>query len=151
MPTRTIFDDIVRYLRRENLHFGIGAGDALRLAIRGEHGEYAVLIHYPWEREIVVAYAEYSFRVPPEKRGEILEMAARINWGLFFGTCEYSPETGVVRFRSTMLTDDADFNAGQFGTMLSTAVADAERYAPAFDAVIAGRMTVPGALSAVEE
>lgn len=150
MATQVVFDDIVRYLREQELHFGIGERNDIRMAIAGDHGEYGILIHYPWEREVIVVYAEYSSPIPEERRAEVLEMAARINWGLLFGTCEFHPDTGRVRFRSLMLTDDAPFHTAQFATVLSTAVANAERYAPAVKALLDGRATVVGALSLVE-
>jgi len=151
MATRVTFDDIVKYFREQNLHFGIGASNTVSLNIKGEHEQYRVLIYYPWEREIIIAYANYPFRTPEEKRPEILELVARINWGLLFSVCECRPETGMLRFRSVMLTDEASFNSAQFTTMISTAVANAERYAIAFRAVLSGNATVPQALSLVEK
>ncbi|MHB9030233.1 MAG: YbjN domain-containing protein [Candidatus Latescibacterota bacterium] len=151
MATQVTFDDVVKYFRQQDLHFGIGERNTITLTVRGENGEYQVLVYYPWEREIILTYVNYSFTVPGEKRSEILELIARINWGLLFGTCEYQPDTGILRFRSLMLTDDASLNSAQFTTMLSTAVANAERYAPAFKAVLSGKATIARALSRVEE
>ncbi len=151
MATKVTLDDIVNYFHRQNLLFGIGERDTIKLTVKGNHGEYQVYVYYPWEREIIVTYALYSFKIPEEKSAEILEMVARINWGLLFGVCEYHPETGVARFRSIMLTDDTVFNDAQFTTMLSTAVANAERYAPAFRTVLSGKASVSHALSEVEQ
>ncbi len=151
MATQVVFDDIVRYLRVQDLVFGIGERADIRMAVSGENGRYGILIHYPWEREIIVVYAECPFTVPAEHRSEALELAARINWGLFFGTCEYHPATGLVRFRTVMLTDDAPFHDAQFATVLSTAVANAERYTPVFRMVLKGEATVAEALSLAEE
>jgi hypothetical protein len=151
MATQVTFDDIVNYFREQDLHFGIGERNTVTLTVRGDNGEYQVMVYYPWEREVIITYVNYAFTVSGEKRAEILELTARINWGLLFGTAEFQPDSGIVRFRSLMLTDDASFNSSQFTTMLSTAVANAERYAPAFEAVLGGKATIARALSRVEE
>lgn len=84
MATQVTFDDIVKYFRQQDLHFGIGERNTVALTVRGDHGEYPVLVYYPWEREIVITYVSYRFTVPGEKRTEILELAARIKLGPAF-------------------------------------------------------------------
>lgn len=150
MATHVEFDDIVKFLREQGWQFGLGERNSIRLAFEGENGEYNALILYPWEKEIIVLYVEYSFTVPETHRQDILNLVARINWGLLFGVCEYHPDQGIVRFRANMLTDDAPFNIGQFSTMVATTLSTADRYAPAFDAVLNGRLMVTEALKLVE-
>jgi hypothetical protein len=150
MATQVTFDDIVKFLRAQDWQFGLGERNSIRLAFAGENGEYDALLIYPWEKEIIVLYVEYPFHFPESKRPEILDLVARINWGLLFGACEYHPDHEVARFRATMLTDDAPFHAGQFSTMIATALSTADRYAPAFEAVLQGDLTVTEALELVE-
>jgi hypothetical protein len=139
MATEATFDDIVRYLRKEGWTFGIGDTNSISMAVEGEKTLYSVLIRFPWEKEIIIIYVRYPFRIPDTKRPEALDLAARINQGLLFGTCEYAHETGEVRFRSTMLTDGAPFHPEQFSTLLATALANAERFSPAFRALLEAR------------
>ncbi len=150
MATQVVIDDIVKYFHRQNFAIGIGERNTISFMVEGEHGEYDVLIYYPWEREIIASYVNYSFRIQKKNRRETFELVARINWGLLFGTCECQPDTGVVRFRSIMLTDGTGFIEEQFATMLSTCVTNAERYAPAFKAVLGGKATAAQALIGVE-
>ncbi len=150
MPTRATFDDIVRYLRSNGWSFGIGETNSISLMLDGERHTYPVLIRYPWEKEIIVAYVEYPFRIPEERRRALLELAARINRGLYFASCEFDMDSGWIGFRTTMLTDGASFNPEQFSTMLATAISIAERYAPALDAVVSKRIDPANALKLVE-
>ena len=150
MATQVEFDDIVKFLRQQGWQIGLGERNSIRLAFEGDNGEYNALILYPWEKEIIILYVEYPFPVPENRREDVLNLVARINWGLLFGVCEYHPDHGIVRFRATMLTDDAPFLAGQFSTMLSTALSTVERYKPAFDAVLRDRLAVAEALKLVE-
>ena len=150
MATEVVFDDIVRFLRKGGWSFGIGETNSISMAVEGVRGVYSVLIRYPWEKEIIIVYVQYPFRVPEGKRHEILDLVARINHGLLFGACEYAQDTGEVRFRSTMLTDGAPFHSEQFSTMFATALSNTERYAPAFAAVLAGTEEANKAISRVE-
>ena len=150
MATQVQFDDIVKFLRQQGWQFGLGERNSIRLAFEGDNGEYNALLIYPWEKEIIILYVEYPFHVPENRRLDVLDLVARINWGLLFGVCEYHQDQGIARFRVTMLTDDAPFHSGQFSTMLSTALSTADRYAPAFDAVLQCRLTVCEALQLVE-
>ncbi len=150
MATQVTFDDIVQFLRRQDWQFGLGERNSIRLAFEGENGEYDALLVYPWEKELIVLYMGYSFHVPETRVSDVLDLVARINWGLLFGVCEFHPDLGTARFRATMMTDDAPFHAGQFSTLIATALSTVDRYAPAFEAVLHGRLTVAEALALVE-
>jgi hypothetical protein len=149
MATQVTFDDILKFLRSEGLEFGIGPKNTLALTLKTEKETYLVIIQYIWEKELIVLYVEYTFKATGRSRTELLNLAAYINWGLLFPTCEINTETGVIRFRSTMLTDDAPFYRSQFATMLATACTVAERYSPAFRAVIEGNCTAHEAIDLV--
>jgi hypothetical protein len=150
MATQVEFDDIVHFFREQGWNFGLGERNSIRLAIEGENGEYNALLIYPHEKEIIVLYVEYAFQVPESRSQDILDLVARINWGLLFGVCEFNQDKGVVRFRTTMLTDDVPLHIGQFSTMLATAFSTTDRYAPAFDAVLENGLMVTEALALVE-
>ncbi len=150
MATEVVFDDIVKFLRQNEWEFGIGSSQTISLSFEGANGVYSVYILYPWEKEIILVYAEYPFRIPESKSEEFFELVSRINWGLLFTACEYNPETGKVRFRGNMLTDNAHFYSEQFATLLATVWNTIDRYAPAFKSVLKGKRTVKEALSLVE-
>ncbi len=150
MPTRTAFDDIVRFLRSNGWSFGIGETNSVSLMIEGARHTYPVLIRYPWEKEIIVAHVEYPFRIPEERRAAIPELIARINRGLYFASCEYDMDSGWIGFRATMLTDGSAFNPEQFSTMLAAAISVAERYAPVIDMVVSGQADAATAMKTVE-
>ncbi|MFA6471297.1 MAG: YbjN domain-containing protein [Candidatus Latescibacterota bacterium] len=147
MASKVVFDDIVGFLRKNGWEFGIGSSQAVSLSFEGEHSVYSAYIFYPMEKEIILMYAEYPFRVPETRREEFFELVSRINWGLLFTTCEYNPETGKVRFRGTMLTDGAPFYSEQFATLLAIIWSTIDRYEPSFRAVLNGEQTVKEALS----
>lgn len=151
MATTATFDDIVKHLRSLGLDFGIGSQSAIALKLTGAGGTYRLILQYKWEKELIVLYIEYPFRAPRERMTEVCELAARVNWGLLFSTAEVNPDTGLIRFRSTMLTDDAPFIESQFGSMFSTACSIAERYAPAFKGVAEGNISVEDAVRNAEK
>ena len=150
MATQVTFDDIVRYLRSERIPFGIGKNNSIMLSIAGENTALNVQVAYLWEKEIICLWAAYPFGSPSRKLDAVLELAARINWGLLFSSCEVNPESGAIRFRSTMLVDDAPFSREQFRTLFATACSLADRYAPAFKQVIEGTLSPENALALVE-
>jgi hypothetical protein len=142
MATQVIFDDIVQFLRKNGWEFGIGSNQAISLSFEGENSVYTGYIIYPMEKEIILIYAEYPFIVPESKRMEFLEFVAKINWGLLFITCEYNAENGKVRFRGSMLTDDAPFIGEQFATLLAIIWSTIDRYEPSFRSLLNGEKTV---------
>ncbi|MFC1511712.1 YbjN domain-containing protein [Candidatus Latescibacterota bacterium] len=149
MATQVTFDDIVRYLRAERIPFGIGKNNRIMLTLAGENTTLNVQVAFLWEKEIICLWAAYPFHSPSSSLEEVIELAARINWGLLFSSSEVNPDTGAIRFRSTMLVDDAPFNREQFKTLFATACSLADRYAPAFRRVIEGG-SVEEALAMVE-
>ncbi len=150
LATTATFDDIVKYLRSAGLDFGIGSRNTIAMKLKGAGGTYRIIVQYKWEKELIVLYVEYPFHAPKEHMADICELAARVNWGLLFAAAEVNPDTGLIRFRSTMLTDDAPFIASQFGSMFSTACSIAERYAQAFKGVADGRLSVGTAIHNAE-
>lgn len=150
MATTVSFDDIVAYLRTTGAPFGIGSGNRIIMEAEGDHTTLNIQVVYPWEKEIIGLYAAYPVPVPADLRAHMLELAARINWGLLFAACECNPDTGIIRFRSFMLVDDAPFHREQFATMLATTISLADRYAPAFRAITESGLTVEEALALAE-
>jgi hypothetical protein len=150
MATQTTFDDIVNHLRISGFQFGIGSGNRLALSVSGKHAVLDVQIYYPWEKEIIVLYAVCPLTVTKNHGGEMLELAARINWGLLFATCEVAPDTGSIRFRATMPVDESPFHREQFDTLLATVCSLADHYYPALAMVIEKGVAPAEAVAAVE-
>ncbi len=149
MATRVTFEDIIRYFRAERLEFAIGKDDTVLLAVAGKQVPLTVQVSFIHEKEIISVHAVYPFRAPLKRMAEALELAARIKWGLRFAGVGVNPENGVIRFRSTMLVDDAEFNREQFATLFATGCSTADRYAPVFQKMIEGR-SIKRALAAAE-
>lgn len=138
MATRVTFEDLVQYFRAERIAVGIGKDNSLLLSIAGKSTTLTVQVSFIHEKEIICLHARYPFTATDDRLPAVFELAARINWGLLFAVAEVNPENGSIRFRSTMLVDDAPFYRDQFATMFATACSIADRYAPAFQEVIAG-------------
>lgn len=130
-------EDIVGYLRSKGWEFEISSG-AIKMKIQGSNGIYDMYIVHKWEKEVITAYIYYPCFIPREKRNNAVKLAAKINWGLLFSTCEVDLKTGKTRFRSSMLTDNSSFNEEQFTTLISTVSSLADSYFPAFGKIIKG-------------
>jgi hypothetical protein len=150
MATTVKLEDLVRFFRSEEMAFSIGNGNCLLITVRGQNTTLTVQVCFVPEKEVIGLHAACPFHVPQEFIASALEMAARINWGLLFATCEVHPKTGAVRFRSVMLVDDSRFNRAQFSTLFATGTSTADRYAPAFMKLMEGKSPVE-ALAGIEE
>src|SRR5262249_31575583 len=53
----------------------------------------------------VVCYTRYSAKPPPGRRAAVAEFVHRANWNLAVGCFEFNPETGEVRFRTSLDLD----------------------------------------------
>jgi hypothetical protein len=149
MATKVEFEEIIRFLREEGLNIAIGPLGTAFTKISGKNGDYRLIVRFIREKEIIVVYMEYQFTSDLKSLDEVMKLSSRINWGLLFSTCEVDEETGSIRFRSTVLTDEASFNSSQFTTSLATASTLADNYSPVFKSVIYGGLTAKEALEKV--
>jgi len=53
----------------------------------------------------VVCYTRYSVKAPPGRRAAAAEFVHRANWNLAVGCFEFNPESGEVRFRTSLDLD----------------------------------------------
>lgn len=151
MATTVTFDDIVRLLRSGGLNFGIGTDNTVSLNIELSNGSFPVIVQFIMEKEIIVVYVNYPFKVIPDRINEIQTLISFINWGLLFSSCEYNYFKRNIRFRSTMLTDNQNFNPAQFSTVLSTCCSIADKCFPAFKAVLESGITAEEAEKLIKE
>lgn len=109
---------------------------AVAVQIAGDNGRFSLYIQFDEGRKQLVAYALSPVRCPPARRGAMLELIARANWGLILGNFEMHLDTGDVRFKTSADVEAATFTPAGAAPILFPNVLSMDRYLPAIMAVI---------------
>lgn len=124
--------------------------DEITISVAGGHTDYHVSFTWMEEFEGLHLACAFDFKVPDRRRGEILELLARVNEQLWLGHFDLWAKEGVVMFRQTLvLSGGSEVSLSQIEVLLRTAVETAERYYPAFQFVVWAGKNATEALDAV--
>jgi hypothetical protein len=124
--------------------------DEITISVSGGHTDYHVSFTWMEEIEGLHLACAFDFKVADRRRGEILELLARVNEQLWIGHFDLWAKEGVVMFRQTLvLSGGSDVSHSQIEVLLRTAVETAERYYPAFQFVVWAGKSATEALDAV--
>lgn len=150
MANQVHFSDIVRGLQQDDWKFDVSDDNTIRLGFAGKNGRFQVIVRFLKEKDLVQILTFYPFNVAENFRPMICEVITRMNYGLLFCSCEMDMNDGEVRCRGSMPVDEAPFYWEQFRTILITTITTADRYYPAFMAVIFGGKNAKDAITDVE-
>jgi len=76
----------------------------------------------------VVCYTRYSVKAPPGRRAAVAEFVHRANWNLAIGCFEFNPESGEVRFRTSLDLDQESLTPELIRPLIRHALFTAEHY-----------------------
>lgn len=143
--------DTVEHLAEMNdWVFDRSGEDEITISVSGGHCDYHVSFTWMEELEGLHLACAFDFKVADRRRGEILELLAKVNEQLWIGHFDLWAKEGVVMFRQTLvLAGGAEVSAHQIEVLLKTAVETAERYYPAFQFVVWAGKSAAEALDAV--
>ena len=150
MTTLATMDDVVEALEETmGLHV-VREGNLAVAGVLHDHAAYRLVVHFRPDIDLLVIYCVYPMNVPPAQRARVCEVLARMNYGLQWGACEMDMRDGELRFRTALPLVDSVLVPSQLQTAVAMCVATADRYYPAFVAVIEGAMEPGAAIAAVE-
>jgi hypothetical protein len=130
-------DVIEQFAERNDWVFDRSTDDEITISMPGAYADYHVSFTWLEELHGLHLACAFDFRVNERRRGEILELLARINERLWLGHFDLWASAGILMFRQTLLLGkDGDVNPAQVETLIKTAVETSERYFPAFQFVV---------------
>jgi hypothetical protein len=115
----------------------------------GRWGDYRM--HFIWQEDLSAMYFSclLDLKVPPHKRGLANELLAMINEKLWLGHFEIGTEEMMPTFRHTVLLRGlSGATPGQLEDLVDIAVAECERFFPAFQFVVWGGKSPSDAVAA---
>jgi hypothetical protein len=143
-------DAIEQFAERNDWVFDRPCDDEITISMPGAYADYHVSFTWLEEMQGLHLACAFDFRVNERRRGEVLELLARINERLWLGHFDLWASAGILMFRQTMLLGkDGEVNPGQVETLVKTAVETSERYFPAFQFVVWAGKSPQEALEAV--
>ena len=113
--------------------------DEVAVQVNGTWCEYRMW--FIWRTDLGALYFSCGFdmRVKPERHGAVYPLLAKLNERLWLGHFELWSEEGWPTFRHTLLASDKFGVTGHaIRDLVDTAVAECERFYPAFQFVIWG-------------
>jgi hypothetical protein len=137
--------DIVETLaERHDWDFDRVGDDQIAMAVEGQWRTYAITLAWSDNDETLRMIASFEMEPPSDRLPEIYELINGINDTCWTGAFAYWVEQGLMVYRyGLLLTGGQGVSAEQINALISTAVAAAEQFYPAFQLVAWGRST-PG-------
>lgn len=125
------------------------SNEELSIGVEGRWSDYR--IYAVWQREAGALQftCHLDMKVPPARRTEVCELVASLNGRLWLGHFDLGPQVTTPTFRHTLLLrGGAGASVEQLGDLIEFAIAECERFYPAFQFVIWGGKSPDEALSA---
>ncbi|HNR29304.1 MAG TPA: YbjN domain-containing protein [Candidatus Hydrogenedentes bacterium] len=151
-PAETpLLDIIQKFLDDDHWHYErIEDRTALRMAFKGDNGEWTVVIRTKEDSQRAIFYSLLSETVPADQRALAGEYLHRANFGLPIGCFELDYDDGEVRFRTSLDTEGAPLSAAQVKTYLYINVSTCDLYLGGLKRVLSGAVTPENAIREIE-
>ncbi|CCQ72283.1 YbjN domain-containing protein [Magnetospira sp. QH-2] len=123
--------------------------EEMAVQVPGQWCDYSLF--FAWCEEVSALHFTCAFdmRVPAKRRQEVHTLLAAVNEKMWLGHFGIWDDEGLPMFRHAVLLRGADgASQGQMEDMVEIAVAECERFYPAFQYVIWGGKTAPDAIAA---
>jgi hypothetical protein len=107
-----MLDSVKQFLKAQDWQFSQLGDDTLLLGVSGRNGIYQCIIQIDTEKSRALVYSVAGTSVHTSRQAEMTILLNRLNIDRFMGNFELYPETGEVRFRTSLyygtLTPDND-------------------------------------------
>jgi len=123
--------------------------DEMVLEIPGRFSDYRAFLM--WNDDVQALHLSVAFevKVPPAKRRETHDLLALVNERLWLGHFDVTAEDGMPMFRHTLpLRGQKRASPEQIEDLIDTAIAECERFYPAFQFVLWGGRSAAEAIAA---
>ncbi len=147
-----LYDALVMFLQEDDWKFTpLPAETAALMTFNAENASYLCYARVREEHEQVMFYTIYPLRAPAERRSEVAEFVARVNYGLALGNLELDVTDGELRFKVSADVSAAPFTLPLLRSLMQTSIATADRYYPGFTALLYSDITPEQAVARVEQ
>ena len=146
-----LYDALVMFLQEDDLKFNPAPGEtAALMTFNCDNASFMCYARVREEQEQAVFYAIYPLRAPAERRLEVAEFVARVNYGLTIGNMEIDMSDGEVRYKTSADLSVAPFTLPLLRSLMQACLATADRYYPGFTALLYSDITPEQAVARVE-
>jgi hypothetical protein len=146
-----LFDALVMFLQEDNWKFTPMAQEtAALMTFNCANASYLCYARVREEQEQAIFYTIYPLRAPAERRAEVVEFVARVNYGLALGNLEVDVGDGEVRFKTSVDVSVALFSLPLLRALMQTCIATADRYYPGYTALLYSDITPAEAVARIE-
>jgi len=149
LPIANPIDIVEELVSANEWAFERASDEEMLVEVVGRWASYRM--HFVWQRDLSSMYFSclLDAKVPPAKRGAASELIALINERMWLGHFEIGSEDGVPVFRHTVLLRGlGSASVEQVEDLVDIAVAECERFFPAFQFLLWGGKTPAEAVAA---
>ena len=135
-----VFDSVIAFLQEDNWRYEEIPGEfVIRFTFTGKNARFECFGRANEEHEIFVFYTIIPIRAPESQRLLIVELFARINYGLNIGNFEMDMNDGEIRYKTSIDVEGGELASRMVETLIAVNISTTDRYFPSFaDVMYAG-------------
>ncbi|GAB6052758.1 YbjN domain-containing protein [Magnetospira thiophila] len=148
-PVTNPIDTVEQVISSYDWSFDRRNDEEMAVQVPGQWCDYSLF--FAWCEEVNALHFTCAFdmRVPAKRRQEVHDLLATMNEKMWLGHFGIWDDEGLPMFRHAVLLRGADgVSQGQMEDLVDIAIAECERFYPAFQYVIWGGKSAPDAIAA---
>lgn len=128
--------------------FDRASKDELAIEVQGRWSDYRIFAVWQHELGALQFSCQLELKVPQVRRPEVCELVAELNGRMWLGHFDLGPDMVMPTFRHTLLLrGGSGASAEQIEDLVEFAIAESERFYPAFQFVIWGGKSASEAMA----
>lgn len=136
---RATFDIVCGYLREIGYNFTSREEDGVvDMSVMGRTSLFNVRVRVGHHPLAVLVLVRDPIIPAEERRGQVAEVVARVNFGMLVGSFDFDMSTGTLGFRVGLPLADSTLTQEQFRATFESALSMADRYHRAFSRLLYG-------------
>jgi hypothetical protein len=129
--------------------FDRASNEELAIEVQGRWSDYRIFAVWQHELGALQFSCQLELKVPPQRRGPVCELVSELNGRLWLGHFDLGPDMVMPTYRHTLLLrGGAGASTEQLADLVEFAIAECERFYPAFQFVIWGGHSASEAVAA---
>jgi hypothetical protein len=119
--------------------FDRASNEELAIEVQGRWSDYRIFAVWQHELGALQFSCQLELKVPQQRRAEVCELVSELNGRLWLGHFDLGPDMVMPTFRHTLLLrGGSGASSEQLADLVEFAIAECERFYPAFQFVIWG-------------
>jgi hypothetical protein len=132
-------DIVEAFVKEQELAASFAEGEPMaRIDAVSAENDYVAVVLWDDDNEIIRVSCVSTRVVPEERRAQVSEILARINFGLHVGAFEMDMDDGELRSRSSVDVEDVVLTPALVRNLFISAVGAMETFLPVIADVVAG-------------